>query len=516
MRQVGLLLPYTGLHHLLLRGVDRPLVLTSGNLSEEPIALTEVEARVRLGGIADGFLHHNRRIRSRYEDSVTGVVDGAPMLLRRGRGYAPEPLAVPIAAPEPVLAVGAQAKHTFTVLLGSRAYVASHTGDLDDYPTFTAFDGNLAHLTSLLDAKPTWVAHDLHPGYLSTQFAVGSGQGTGTGWDADRRIAVQHHHAHIASCAAEHGICDPVIGIALDGLGMGDDGTLWGGEILLADLTGYRRVGRFLRAPLPGGAAAVRQPWRMVLGYLHGAEGGAWCEPDLARRLTARFDPATAAVIERQVARGLNSPVASSAGRLFDAASCILGLRDVAAYEGEAAIVLEQVADPAERDLLPYAITSRDGLDVFDPRPTLAALIAGVSSAGDRSSTATSPLAPGVPVLAARFHNTVAVAVARLATSAARRCGVTTVCVSGGVFANARLLTQLTHLLTSEGLTVLRNERLPAGDGGISYGQAAVAAARMASSGNRASGDADRVSSGEAIGDRHVSGGSRKGADDPR
>lgn len=259
---------------------------------------------------------------------------------------------------------------------------------------------------------------------------------------------------------------EPVIGVALDGLGMGADDTLWGGEIMVADLTGYRRVGRFGRAPMPGGAAAVRAPWRMLLGYLDGAEGGPWCPDDLARSVTDRFDPATVQVVRRQIARGINSPVASSAGRLFDAASCALGLRDISEYEGQAAVALEQVSAGGELGLLPYAITNVDGLAVFDPRQTLAALLTQVTSTQ-----------VSVPVLAARFHNTVAAAVAELAVSAAGAAGVNVVCLSGGVFANALLLTGVTRLVRAAGLTVLRNERVPAGDGGISYGQAAIAAA---------------------------------------
>jgi hydrogenase maturation protein HypF len=468
---VGLFLPYTGLHHLLLAALARPIVLTSGNRSDEPIAVDDCEALARLGDIADGFLTHDRRIRSRYEDSVVTVVRGGPVLLRRGRGYAPEPIDLPVPAAEPVLGVGAQLKHTFAIARGARAHLAGHTGDLSDLATLEAYRHNLAHLRRLLDAEPRWVAHDPHPAYLSTQEAA-------KGYPASRRIPVQHHHAHVAACMAEHGLTGPVVGVALDGLGMGDDQTFWGGEVLVADLLGYRRVGRFGRAPMPGGEAAVRQPWRMALGYLFGAEDlsgvgvgvgvGVVAGPEAVRRHLSRFEPRAVEVIRRQIGRRLNAPVASSAGRLFDAASSILGLRDVAAYEGEAAIVLQHAADPDERGELPWRLVARDGLSVYDPRPTLAALLAGVAA--------------GVPVpaLAARFQGTVAAAVTALATGAARGAGLDVVCLSGGVFGNEWLLAEVPRRLADAGLTALFHRRVPPGDGGISLGQVAVAAARLA------------------------------------
>ncbi|NNJ62696.1 MAG: carbamoyltransferase HypF [Dactylosporangium sp.] len=476
IRTIGLFLPYTGLHHLLLADFGRPLVLTSGNRCDEPIAVDNDEAVTRLAGIADGFLSHNRRIRSRYEDSVVAASGGPAVLLRRGRGYAPTPLGLPVGTPEPVLAVGAQLKHTFAIAKLERAHLAGHLGDLEDLATMRAFERNLDHLRGLLEVDPTWVAHDLHPGYLSTQYAVAA-------YPADRRIAVQHHHAHTAACLAEHGLTGPVVGVALDGLGLGDDGTFWGGEVLIADLVSYRRVGRFGRAPMPGGAAAVREPWRMVLGYLFGAEavaesgtggpgeaGAAPGEPDWcdASAWLARLDPTVLTVIRRQLARGINAPLASSAGRLFDAASAILGLCAASAYEGQAAILLEQAADPAEPGALPHRIAVVDGVAVYDPRPTLAALLAATAS-----GTPT-------PRLAARFQRAVAAAVADLAVRAAEDAGLDTVCLSGGVFCNAWLLAEVPRRLEAAGLTAVHHDRVPPGDGGISFGQAVVAAARLA------------------------------------
>src|ERR1035437_4244976 len=258
-RRIGLFLPYTPLHHLLLEGLGGPIVLTSGNLSDEPLATDDAEAVERLGGIADSFLAHDREIRARYDDSVTRVAAGRESLIRRGRGYAPEPLTLPIATPATLLAVRAAVQQIRTLARGGRAHVAPHTGDLEDLLTYRAFETNLAHLKRLLDIEPEYVAHDMHPGYLSSQYAARH-------FPENRRIAVQHHHAHVASAAAEAGVTTEFIGLAFDGLGMGDDGTFWGGEVLVATLADYRRVGRFCRAPMPGGALAVTKPYRMALG----------------------------------------------------------------------------------------------------------------------------------------------------------------------------------------------------------------------------------------------------------
>ncbi len=482
-RRVGLFLPYTPLHHLLLAAVDRPIVLTSGNLSDEPLVTDDADALVRLGGLADAFLQHDRRIRARYDDSVTRTVGSGPeareSIIRRGRGYAPDPLGLPVEIPDGtvLLAAGAELKHTFTLAAGGRAHVSPHIGDLEDLATHRAFEENLAHLSRLLALEPRLVVHDLHPAYLSTQYAAAQ-------FGPRHRLAVQHHHAHVASCAAEHGLTEPYIGVAYDGLGMGDDGTFWGGEVLAADLVGYRRLARFALAPMPGGALAVRRPYRMALGYLFGAEtfapdegdaGGGERDPGPealqdgpAAAFLERLDPREVDLVRAQVARRLNAPLASSAGRLFDAASSLLGLRDVAEYEAQAAIDLEMAADPDEPGRLPYALERRDGLLVYDPRPTLRALIEGRTSG---VATAT---------LAARFQRTVSLVTRELCAAARSRTGLGTVCLSGGVFQNAWLSADLADGLARDGFRVLVNARIPANDGGISYGQAAIAAARLA------------------------------------
>jgi hydrogenase maturation protein HypF len=465
-RRLGVFLPYTPLHHLLLAHLDRPLVLTSGNLTDEPLATDDDDALSRLAGLADGFLAHDREIRARYDDTVTRVVAGRESVVRRARGYAPEPMPLPVATPVPLLAVGAELKHTFTLARGTRAHVAPHNGDLEDLATHRAFTDGLAHLSRLLALEPEVVVHDLHPEYLSTKHAVSR-------FPANKRIAVQHHHAHVASCAAEHGITGPFLGVAFDGLGMGDDGTLWGGEVLLADLRGYRRLARFARAPLPGGALAVKRPYRMALGYLFGAEAfdddagpGLSEADDAAQAFLAHLDPREVALVRTQIARRLNAPVASSAGRLFDAAAALLGIRDVAEYEAQAAIDLELAAGDRKAEPLPYRLRYHDDLLVYDPRPTLAALLTSGASAG---------------ALAAAFQTTIAVVTRELLSDAHARTGVRTVCLSGGVFQNRRLASTLLRELASDGFEPFINRQVPVNDGGVSYGQAAVAAARLAS-----------------------------------
>ncbi len=499
--RVGVFLPYSPLHQLLVEGLGRTVVLTSGNVSDEPLATDDADAAHRLGPLADAFLTHDRVIRARYDDSVTRVVGGRESIVRRGRGYAPEPLPLPVPTPRPLLAVGAELKHTFTLARESRAHVAPHNGDLEDLSTHTAFTDGLAHLSRLLELEPDVVAHDLHPEYLSTKYALAH-------FPVERRVAVQHHHAHVASCAAENGVAGPFLGVAYDGLGRGDDGTFWGGEVLLADLAGYRRVARFARAPMPGGALAVRRPYRMALGYLLGAEplasnaglssspgpssrttprstwSGGWIEsgagmppgppgldPDLVEAFAARLDPREVDVVRTQVRRGLNAPLASSAGRLFDAVSALLGLRDVAESEAQAAIDLETAADTTAAEPLPYALDRVGGLLVYDPRPTLTAVLDGAVSGRPTG------------VLAAAFHESVAEVTRELLGEVRAQAPTRAVCLSGGVLQNRRLVTTLVDRLTGDGFEVHVNHLVPCNDGGISYGQAAVAAARMAAAG---------------------------------
>ncbi|WP_435879231.1 Kae1-like domain-containing protein [Streptomyces tuirus] len=456
--RIGLFLPTTGLHHLLLDEVARPLVVTSGNVSDEPIAIVDDRAHRDLASVADGFLTHDRPIQARYDDSVVRIADRTRITVRRARGLAPAPLT--LAVTMPLSGVGAQLKHTFTLAGDGRAYLGPHTGDLSDVATYDAFRQSYEDLKRLTGIEPEILAHDLHPGYLSTQWALDQPL---------RRIAVQHHHAHVAAVAAEHGVRGPFLGIAYDGLGLGDDGTLWGGEILVADLSGYRRVGRFATAPLPGGDAAVRHPSRTALGHVLDAEalGTPRPSPELVRRFTDLLDPAEVSAVLAMVTRHVNCPRASSAGRLFDTVAALLGLANAVSYEGEAAVRLEAVAGTAHAVPLAHRIVRVGGLWVYDSTPTVADLLERRASGEP------------VPDLAAAFHLTLAHATSDLVARAVEQGAPRTVCLGGGCFVNGRLMVEVRRRLRAQGLRVLVGGEVPVGDGGISYGQAAVAAAQV-------------------------------------
>ncbi|MGP4028838.1 carbamoyltransferase HypF [Actinomadura sp. 3N407] len=435
---IGLMLPYTPLHHLL---VTEPLVMTSANVSDEPIAYRDDDAFERLSGIADAFLFHDRPIHTRTDDSVVRAFRGRPLPVRRSRGYAPEP--VPIARGRSVLACGAELKNTFCLTRDGRAFISHHIGDLENYETLRAFEEGIGHFRRLFDITPALVAYDPHPEYLSTKYAH----------DQDLPvIAVQHHHAHIASCLADNGVAGPVIGVAFDGTGFGADGTLWGGEFLVADLRGFERAGHLDPVPMPGGAAAIREPWRMAAAY------GVPDDLPVARRPGW----ATVAAMAR---RRVNAPLTSSMGRLFDAVAAVLGVRDQVNYEGQAAIELEQRADPAEFTAYPASISGVDGFTV---------------RGGDLLDAVVADIQVGVPVplIAARFHNGVASLIVDGATRIRDTTGLGTVALSGGVFQNMFLLDRAVSGLTDAGFDVLTHHRVPPNDGGISLGQAAVATAR--------------------------------------
>lgn len=459
LSRIGLFLPTTGLHHLLLDEPARPLVVTSGNLSDEPIAVEDADARRALAAVADGFLTHDRPIRARYDDSVVQFAGRTRITVRRARGLAPAPL--PLDVREPIAGAGAQLKHTFALAADGRAHLGPHTGDLADVATYDAFRTSYDDLKRLTGIEPVAIAHDLHPGYLSAQWAK---------TQPLRRIPVQHHHAHVAACAAEHGVRGRFLGVAYDGLGLGDDGTLWGGELLVADLSGYRRVGRFATAPLPGGDAAVRHPSRTALGHLLGGEqlGSPRPYPWLTRAFTDRLDAGEVAAVRATVARDVNCPRASSAGRLFDTVAALLGLADQVSYEGEAAVLVEAAAGREHAVPLAHRVVRAQGLWVYDSAPTLTDLL-------ERRLG-------GEPVsrLAAAFHLTLAIVTAELVARAVEDGAPRTVCLGGGCFVNRLLLTEVRRRLHAQGLRVLVGSQVPVGDGGISYGQAAVAAARLA------------------------------------
>jgi hydrogenase maturation protein HypF len=475
-RDLGVMLPYTPLHHLLATELAGPLVLTSGNVSDEPIAYLDDEARSRLAGIAEAFCDHDRPIHIRTDDSVLRVVGGLPLPVRRSRGYAPQPLSLPVPAARPVLGCGAELKSTFCLASGRHAFVSHHIGDLANAETLRSYRTGIEHFQKLFDLTPEVLAHDLHPEYLSTKYArdraetgvaswpAGGADGAAAGAGAGvELVGVQHHHAHIASCLADNGLdtdtTGPVIGVALDGLGYGTDGTIWGGELLLVELAGFTRFGHLDPVPMPGGTAAITEPWRMALSYLDGLYGEQIPELDVLRRQGRRWQQV------RAVARaGVNSPLTSSAGRLFDAVAAILGIRDAINYEGQAAVELEQRADPAERGGYPVGV--RDG----EPFRLLGA---------DLVRAAVDELRAGVPVptIAARFHNGLAGAVVDGCERIRRATGVGLVALSGGVFQNSLLLQGCLHRLTDRGFQVLRHHQVPPNDAGISLGQVAVAAA---------------------------------------
>jgi len=449
-RQLGVMLPYTPLHHLLTRAAAGPIVLTSGNVSDEPIAYRDADALDRLAGIADAFLTHDRAIHMRTDDSVARTFRGRPMLLRRSRGYVPEPVTVTGAFPRPVLACGAELKNTFCLAKGSHAFVSHHIGDLENAETLRSFTEGIEHFGRLFDIVPQVVAHDLHPEYLSTKYAL----------DLDHvdLQPVQHHHAHIASCLAEAGADGPVIGVAFDGTGYGPDGTIWGGEFLVADLAGFERGGHLAPVPMPGGVAAIRQPWRMAAAYL-GLDAPAGL--DVVRRHQDLWPAVTA-----MAAKSVNSPLTSSAGRLFDAAAAILGVRDAINYEGQAAIELEQLADPAETGAYRAGLATGQGPFQACGADLLHAILA--------DQTAQVP----APVIAARFHHGMAALIEAGCVMLRERSGLGTVALSGGVFQNLLLLQATVGRLHARGFRVLTHSRVPCNDGGISLGQAVIAAAR--------------------------------------
>ena len=450
LAELGVMLPSSPLHVLLLGCLPRPLVMTSGNRTDEPMAHRDAEALQSLAGLVDGMLTHDREIVVRVDDSVLRSSPGGLRMVRRARGWAPQPVRLPVAARSPVLAVGAQLKSTVTVAAGRSAVVSEHLGDLDDWTTYQAFVECIGRLVRLTGLRPAVIAHDLHRDYRSTAWASSSDLPL---------IGVQHHHAHVAACLVEHGITTPVLGIAFDGLGMGTDGTLWGGEFLLADLVTSTRVGHLLPAALPGGDAAVREPWRMALSWLHRSVG-----PEAAAAAGPGLDHRWPAVLSL-VASG-SCPETSSVGRLFDAVAALLGVRARTTYEGQAAVELEALARSAGgRGGDTYAF-GRAG-SCLDPGPMLADLLQA-RSRGTPAAT-----------LAAGFHRGLARAAALVAADLAVDNDVDVVALTGGVFQNALLTELLAAQLRDLGLRVLVHQELPCNDGAISVGQAAVAAASL-------------------------------------
>ena len=461
---LGIMLPYAPLHSLLLRafaaalpaGRLAVLVMTSGNLSDEPIAYRDDDAQERLASIAEGMLTHNRAIHMRCDDSVMRIAAGDQQFLRRSRGYAPEPIPLSFDLPLPLLACGAHLKNTFCLGKRRQAFLSHHIGDLENLETLTSFREGIEHFQRLFDIYPEVVAYDLHPEYLATKYALDT--------DMPRKIGVQHHHAHIASVLAEHGLTGPVIGVAADGTGYGTDGAVWGCEIMLADLRGFKRLSHLAYVPLPGGEQAVRQPWRVAAAYLSQAYGDAFLALDIP--FVRQLERSKWRTLSQMIARGLNSPLTSSLGRLFDAVAALLGLRHEVIYEGQAAIELEIVAEKTGQvDSYPFAIEDETG--VLDVSPMIRAIVGDIQQ--------------GVPVpqIAARFHRTIAELLATACVKAREQTGLNEIALSGGVFQNRLLLEQLITRLEALTFQVYINRRVPPNDGGLSLGQLAVAAARL-------------------------------------
>jgi hydrogenase maturation protein HypF len=453
--ELGVMLPYSPLHHLLLADVGETLVMTSANASDEPIAYRDADALERLAGIADLFLAHDRPIETRTDDSVVRAVPRRSVL-RRSRGYVPAAIPLPAGgSSRPLLATGAELKSTFCLAKGSRAWVSHHIGDLENYETLSSFTEGIEHFKALFAVEPEVIAHDLHPEYLSTKYALDL--------DGVELVGVQHHHAHLAASLAEHDAAGPAIGAIFDGTGYGLDGTVWGGELLYGDVASFRRVGALLPVSLPGGARAIKQPWRMACSWLEAACEG---EPELPPSLSGRIDARAWAQVRAVIGAATASPATTSMGRLFDAVAALAGIRTEVNYEGQAAIELEAACDLEERGSYPIALTGAPL--VIDPRETIRAVAADVA-AGD---------APGA--IARRFHRAIARATVDACIQLAGTHATEVVVLSGGVFQSRLLLDTVSNELSGAGLRVLVPERLPVNDGGISYGQAAVAAASLA------------------------------------
>ena len=457
LNYLGVMLPYTPLHHLLLRETGIPLVMTSGNLSEEPIAKDNGEAVIRLRGIADYFLFHNRDIFARYDDSVY-MVEGIPQAIRRARGYAPYPIFLPFKSKQ-ILACGAELKNTFCLTKDEHAFLSQHIGDMENEETLEHLENTIKLYKKLFRIEPEIVAYDMHPEYLSTKYALNLGSEQGLSL-----IPIQHHHAHIVSRLVENKVEEPVIGVAFDGTGYGTDGTIWGGEFLLADWRSFQRVGHLEYVPLLGGIAAIKKPYRMALSYLYTLLG----EDFLLEGLPlSKVNPAELELIKQQLKRGINCPLTSSAGRLFDAISALVGVRREIDYEAQAAIELEMLApnevDEPELKAYPFSIIEHQGVRVVKLGELFNAVVQDVKNQ-----------AP-IPIMSLKFHNTVAEIITGMCKLIAGDTGITQVALSGGVFQNRLLLKLATAALQREGFSVLTHHLVPCNDGGISLGQAVIA-----------------------------------------
>lgn len=452
---LGLFLPYTPLHHLLFAaGKFTALVMTSGNLSEEPIAIDNREAVERLGSIADFFLVHDREILLRCDDSVVRPSVGRPRQIRRSRGYVPAPVRLHKDLPQ-ILAVGGELKNTICLTRHNLAFLSQHIGDLENIESFDFFRDAVRYLSRILEIEPEVIAHDLHPDYFSTKWALMQ--------KGVRLVGVQHHHAHIAACMAENRIDGRVIGLSLDGTGYGNDGQIWGGEALFAGYASFERAAHFAYAALPGGAAAIREPWRMAVSYLAQTFGEDFLGLDIP--FVQKLERGKTELILRMMAQRANSPLTSSCGRVFDAVAALIGIRQQVTYEAQAAIELEMWArSSSETDGYPLAIHRQDGHWQIDPSPLFGAIVEDLRR---KVSTET---------ISRRFHNGLVETLVRLACLLRQESSINQICLSGGTFNNSLVFEHLIRKLESDGFEVFTHSEVPAGDGGLSLGQALVAA----------------------------------------
>ncbi len=455
---LGFMLPYTPLHHLIFEHLDRPLVMTSGNVSDEPICYEDEDAVRRLDSIADHFLLHDRRIHIRTDDSVARIAQGRELILRRARGYAPAPVRVGLKFVREILACGAELKNTFCLTRDNYAFVSQHIGDLKNLETLSSFQQGIEHYQRLFHLHPEIVAYDLHPEYLSTKYALARDEN-------QTKIGVQHHHAHIASCMADNMIEGEVIGVAMDGLGFGTDGRMWGGEFFVADFTAAERIAHLAYMPMPGGAQAIREPWRMAASYLQRTFGDDFMHLKLP--FVQNMDRKAWTTLRRMIATGTNSPETSSMGRLFDAVASLLGLRNTVNYEGQAAIELETIADRSCQQGYEFEIEA--GGSIINAEAVIRRAVAD--------------LRDGLPpqTVSAKFHLGVVQLIVSIARNVRDERRLNRVALSGGVFQNLLLLENVCRRLKTDGFEVLTHSRVPTNDGGISLGQAVVANARLRS-----------------------------------
>jgi len=457
-RYWGLFLPYTPLHHLLFQsGKFEALVMTSGNLSEEPIAIDNDEAVRRLNRIADAFLVHDREIVRRCDDSVVRVAAGQPQRLRRSRGFVPVPVQLEKES-QAVLAVGGELKNTVCVVRGSEAFLSQHVGDLENLESYRFFEESVEHLQRILESAPKVIAHDLHPDYFSTKWAQ---ERTGV-----ELVGVQHHHAHVAACMAENHLDGKVIGIALDGSGYGTDGAIWGGEVLVADYSGFERAGHFEYVPLPGGAAAIHEPWRMAVSYL--AKHFGKNVEKLGLPFLAEIDSRKLGVVLQMMEGEINSPRTSSCGRLFDAVAALVGLRGTVNFEAQAAIELEMAAlDSGSEAAYPLDLNLRGGVWEIGTKSLFEWLVRDIQKKAS------------VAEISRKFHNGVALVLVEAAEKIREKTELSRVCLSGGCFLNAVLLETMIAEMKERSFEVFFHTEVPAGDGGISLGQAVIAGRRV-------------------------------------